>query len=105
MMINTGTSAASGNNRTIICFIFAPPKNSIANMIIPVHIVTDIFGSAIMSRQIPPPAARTGSIPTNVRMRSGFSLQYAEANTTNPYLEISDGWIVIGPIPIQRVAP
>lgn len=67
--------------------------------------VTDMFGSKITSRQMPPPAPSTGSIPRRVRIRSGFSAMYAAANRIRPNLAISEGWMVTGPSPIQRVAP
>ena len=57
----------------------------------PIHMVMDMFGSNMTSTQMPPPAARTGSMPANFFIRSGFSLAYAAANMTNPYFAISDG--------------
>ena len=64
-----------------------------------------MFGSAMMSRQMPPPAASTGSMPVNFFMRSGFSLAYAAAKMMKPNFAISEGWMVMEPSPIQRVAP
>ena len=105
MAIRTGTAAMTGISITRKCFIFTPLRKSIATIRSPIHMVMDIFGSKMTSRHMPPPAARTGSIPTNFFMRSGFSLAYAAAKMTKPYFAISDGCIVIGPSPIQRVAP
>ena len=55
------------------CRTFAPPKNSITSISMPVQRVTDMFGSKMMSRQMPAPAPNTGSIPKKVRMRGGSS--------------------------------
>ena len=74
-------------------------------MIAPTHIVTDILGSRMMSTQIPSPAPSTGMQPLSVRIRAGSFAKYPAAKRTNPSFASSDGCMVIGPIPIHRVAP
>ena len=64
-----------------------------------------MFGSRMTSRQTPPPAASTGSMPLKVRSAAGFFAMCAAANKMKPYLAISEGCTVTGPMPSQRVAP
>ncbi len=70
-----------------------------------IQIVTDMFGSRIMSRQITPPTNTTGSIPLNVVILSSRDPIYAAANTINPNLEISLACIVKNGRFIHRRAP
>lgn len=91
MAMSTGTASSAGMRIKRKFLNFAPPKNSMAIINSPIHMVMDIFGSKMTSRQMPPPAPSTGSMPTNVFMRSGFSLIYDAAKMTKPYFAISEG--------------
>ena len=44
--------------------------NSIISITKTTHIVTDIFGSSIISRHIAPPTSKTGNRYTNLRILS-----------------------------------
>ena len=90
---------------TAIAFFDIPARNSIPIMIAPTHIVTDIFGSSMISTQIASPAPKTGMHPLSVRMRAGSLAKYPAVKITKPSFAISEGWIVKDPKPIQRVAP
>ena len=73
------------------CFIFIPPKNNIDSINNATHIVTDIFGSNKISRQIIPPKISTGITPKKLRIALVFSLIYPAVKTTKQYFAISDG--------------
>ena len=71
----------------------------------PMTIVTERLGSSKMSTESETPAPRTGRMPGKVRGRAGSRAKCPAAKSTKENLASSEGWIVTGPSPSQRVAP
>ena len=82
-----------------------PPMTSMVSISSATHIVTDMFGSSIMSAHITTPTAIRGNTPLIVVIFLLFLDIYAAANMTYPTLATSLDCSVMTPRLSQRRAP